>query len=132
MTTKALPEKTRSRSVQMTVLEAADRLLYANQLIDDLVFHKVSSDRFEGAIHSVAEFIGIKGQRTEKLFDEGPDNLWALPEGSFLVIECKNNATLTNGISTTDAGQLDQAMTWFGAKYPSTASIPRAFASAST
>jgi hypothetical protein len=109
---------------QSRFLEAADRLLYANQLIDDLVFHKVSADRFEGAIHSVAEFIGIKGQRPGKLFDEGPDNLWALPDGSFLIIECKNNATSENGISKTDAGQLDQAMTWFGAKYPAATGTP--------
>jgi hypothetical protein len=103
---------------QSRFLEAADRLLYANQLIEDLVFHDVSSDRFEAAIDSLGAFIGIKGQRPGKLFDEGPDNLWALPEGSFLVIECKNNATSDNGISKTDAGQLDQAMTWFGTKYP--------------
>ena len=109
---------------QSRFLEAADRILYANPLIDDLVFHKVPADRFEGAIHSVAEFIGIKGQRPGKLFGEGPDNLWALPDGSFLVIECKNNTTSENGISKTDAGQLDQAMTWFGAKYPAAAGIP--------
>jgi hypothetical protein len=109
---------------QSRFLEAADRLLYANQLIDDLVFHKVSADHFEGVINSVAEFIGIKGQRPEKLFDEGPDNFWALAEGSFLVIECKNNATSENGISKTDAGQLDQAMTWFGTKYPAATGTP--------
>ncbi len=105
-------------------LEAADRLLYTNQLIDGLIFHEVSADRFECALHSAAEFIGIKGQRPEKLIGEGPDNLWALQEGSFLVIECKNNATSKNGISKTDAGQLDQAMTWFDAKYPAATGIP--------
>jgi tetratricopeptide (TPR) repeat protein len=109
---------------QSRFLEAADRLLYANQLIDDLVFHNVSADRFEGAIDDLAKFIGIKSQRPEKLFDEGPDNLWALPGGSFLVIECKNNATSENGISKADLGQLDQAMTWFGAKYPSASASP--------
>jgi hypothetical protein len=109
---------------QSRFLEAADRLLHANQLIDDLVFHKVSADRFEGAIQSVAELIGIKGQRPEKLFGEGPDNLWAQAEGSFLVIECKNNSTSENGISKVDAGQLDQATTWFGAKYPAATGIP--------
>jgi hypothetical protein len=44
--------------------------------------------------------------------------------GSFLVIECKNNTTSENGISKTDAGQLDQAMTWFGARYPAAIGIP--------
>ena len=109
---------------QARFLEAADRLLYCNELIDDLVFHNVSADCFEGAINSFAEFIGMKGQRPEKLFGEGPDNLWPHPNGSFFVIECKNNAMSQNGIAKTDAGQLDQAMTWFTAKYPATKGIP--------
>jgi hypothetical protein len=109
---------------QSRFLEAADRILYANQLVDDLVFHNVSAERFEAAINSVAEFIGIKSQRPEKLFGEGPDNLWALPTGAFLPIECKNNATSQKGISKADLGQLDQAMSWFNAKYPATDATP--------
>jgi hypothetical protein len=109
---------------QSRFLEAADRLLYANQLLDELMFHTVPADRFEAALNSVAEFIGIKCQRPEKLFGEGPDNLWALPSGSFLVIECKNNATSEKGISKADLGQLDQGMTWFSAKYPAASGTP--------
>jgi Helicase C-terminal domain/DEAD/DEAH box helicase len=109
---------------QSRFLEAADRLLYANQVLDELVFHKVPADRFEAALDSVAEFIGIKSQRPEKLFGEGPDNLWALPAGSFLVIECKSNAASEKGISKTDLGQLDQAMSWFDAKYPAATAVP--------
>jgi hypothetical protein len=105
-------------------LEGTDRLLYANQLIDDLVFEVGTADRFESAIDSVAEFIGIKGQRPEKLFGEGPDNLWAMQDGAFLVIECKSSVTSDNGISKADAGQLGQAMTWFCAKYPAAAGTP--------
>jgi hypothetical protein len=109
---------------QARFLEAADRLLYANQLIDELLFHKIPADRFEAALDAAAEFIGIKSQRPEKLFGEGPDNLWALPTGMFLVIECKNNATSEKGISKADLGQLDQAITWFDTKYPASGSTP--------
>jgi hypothetical protein len=109
---------------QSRFLEAADRLLHANQLFDELVFQKVPADRFEAALDAAAEFIGIKSQRPEKLFGQGPDNLWALSANSFLVIECKSNATSEKGISKTDLGQLDQAMTWFNAKYPATAATP--------
>lgn len=109
---------------QSRFLEAADRLLYAQQLIDDLLFQAVSADRFESALNSAAEFIGIKGQRPEKLFGEGPDNLWALANGSFLIIECKNNATSEKGIAKSDAGQIEQSMTWFTTKYPATTGTP--------
>lgn len=97
--------------------EAADRILYVNQLTDDLYFQRVSSDKFEAAINDVARFIGLHAQRPEKQFNDGPDNLWVLPCGSFLVIECKNNAKSEKGISKTDLGQLDQAMSWFYRKY---------------
>lgn len=102
---------------QERFLEAADRILEVNQLTDDLRFQSVTPEKFEAAIDDVARFIGLHSQRPEKQFNDGPDNLWALPDGSFLVIECKNNATSENGISKSDLGQLDQAMSWFVGKY---------------
>lgn len=98
-------------------LEAADRILEVNQLTDDLRFLSVTSDKFEAVIDAIARFIGLHSQRPEKQLNDGPDNLWALPNGSFLVIECKNNATSEMGISKSDLGQLDQAMSWFFGKY---------------
>ena len=74
---------------QERFLEAADRILEVNQLADDLRFKSVTPDKFEAAIDDVARFIGLHSQRPEKQFNDGPDNLWALPHGSFLVIECK-------------------------------------------
>lgn len=107
---------------QERFLEAADRILEVNQLADELRFQSVTPDKFESAMDAVARFIGLHSQRPEKQFnDKGPDNLWALPDGSFLVIECKNNATSENGISKTDLGQLDQAMSWFVGKYTKSA-----------
>lgn len=102
---------------QERFLEAADRILESNQLTDDLRFQSVTPDKFEAAIDDVARFIGLHSQRPEKQLNDGPDNLWALPDGSFLVIECKNNATSEKGISKADLGQLDQAMSWFFGKY---------------
>lgn len=102
-------------------LEAADRILEVNQLTDELRFHSVTPEKFEAAIDAIARFIGLHAQRPEKQFNEGPDNLWALPDGSFLVIECKNNATSQKGISKGDLGQLDQAVSWFEKKYTKSA-----------
>ena len=80
--------------------------LFADELCSDLRFGPETFNKFEAAVNDLAWFIGIKGQRPEKDYKEGPDNLWALPNGSFLVIECKNGVTTSSGISKRDAGQL--------------------------
>lgn len=61
--------------------------------------------------------MGLMSQRPEQEFDEGPDNLWKLPNGSFLVIECKNGSESKEGISKGDLGQLGQSIEWFEGKY---------------
>ncbi len=87
--------------------------LFANELCSDLQFSPDTANKFEAAINDLAWFLGIKGQRPEKDYNEGPDNLWALPNNVFLVIECKNGVAVGGGISKKDAGQLGQSVEWF-------------------
>lgn len=98
--------------------------LFADELCSDLQFSPDTSDKFEAAVNDLAWFLGIRGQRPEKDYKEGPDNLWALPSGSFLVIECKNGVIATGGICKKDAGQLGQSVAWFGGRYPASSSVP--------
>lgn len=105
-------------------LDATDMKLFADGLCSDLQFRPDTSEKFEAAVNELARFLGISGQRPEKDYKEGPDNLWALPGGSFLVIECKNGVTAGDGIAKKDAGQLGQSMEWFAARYPASASVP--------
>ncbi|MCY3820154.1 MAG: DEAD/DEAH box helicase [Gammaproteobacteria bacterium] len=98
--------------------------LFADELCGDLQFNAGTSARFEAAVDALAWFIGIPGQRPERDYQEGPDNLWALSNGIFLVIECKNGVTSDEGISKRDAGQLGQAVAWFAARYPVSGSVP--------
>ncbi|WP_341857988.1 DEAD/DEAH box helicase [Sinorhizobium medicae] len=98
--------------------------LFADALCSDLQFTPDTSDKFEAAINDLAWFIGIKGQRPEKDYKEGPDNLWALPNGKFLIIECKNGVTANSGIAKKDAGQLGQSLAWFDTRYPASNSLP--------
>lgn len=105
-------------------LDPTDMKLFADGLCSDLQFCSDTSEKFEAAVNELARFIGISGQRPEKDYKEGPDNLWALPGGSFLVIECKNGVTAGDGIAKKDAGQLGQSMEWFAARYPASASVP--------
>ena len=105
-------------------LDPTDMKLFADGLCSDLQFCPDTSERFEAAVNELARFLGICGQRPEKDYKEGPDNLWALPSGSFLVIECKNGVTAGDGIAKKDAGQLGQSMEWFAGRYPASASVP--------
>ena len=98
--------------------------LFADELCGDLQFRAGTSGKFEAAVNDLAWFIGIRGQRPERNYKEGPDNLWALPNGSFLVIECKNGVTSGEGISKKDAGQLGQSLAWFTGRYPASTSAP--------
>lgn len=105
-------------------LEAPERILFAQSLSDALVFELDTAEKFEQAILDLGMAIGILSQRPEKQLGEGPDNLWRFRDGHFLVIECKNGSRSTNGISKTELGQLDQALTWFQRRYGAEPDIP--------
>lgn len=105
-------------------MDSTSMLLFADALCSDLQFSEDTADKFEAAINDLAWFLGVKSQRPEKDYKEGPDNLWALPDGTFLVIECKNGVTSDSGISKKDAGQLGQSLEWFDNRYPASAAVP--------
>jgi len=105
-------------------LDATAMKLFADALCSDLRFDPDTSDTFEAAVNDLAWFLGTRGQRPEKEYSQGPDNLWALSNGSFLVIECKNGITSDNGISKKDAGQLGQSVAWFTGRYPASSLTP--------
>lgn len=109
---------------QSRFMDTTAMKLYADGLCSDLQFCPDTSDKFEAAVNDLAWFIGISGQRPEKDYRDGPDNLLALPNGTFLVIECKNGVTASGGISKKDAGQLGQSTAWFGKRYPASNSVP--------
>lgn len=109
---------------QSRFLDATQMKLYADELCTDLKFDPHTSEKFEAVINDLAWFLGISGQRPEKDYKKGPDNLWALPNGSFLIIECKNGITSEKGIAKKDAGQLGQSVAWFSERYPASSSVP--------
>jgi hypothetical protein len=105
-------------------LEAPERILFAQSLSDALIFEPDTAEKFEQAVFDLGRAIGIVSQRPEKQFGEGPDNLWRLKDGRFLVIECKNGSSSTTGISKVELGQLEQALTWFANRYGSETVAP--------
>jgi hypothetical protein len=109
---------------QKLFLDPTGMILFVDELCSDLKFQQETSNKFEAAINDLAMFLGIQGQRPEKDYREGPDNLWALPNGEFIIIECKNGVISNDGISKHDAGQLGQSMEWFNGRYPASQGIP--------
>lgn len=94
-------------------------ILSVNAILDDLIFLPDTSNRFEEAIKNIAYYIGFTAQRPENEYKRGPDNLWALGELNYLVIECKNGAE-TSFIKKHDCNQLNGSINWFIDEYDNT------------
>lgn len=98
--------------------------LYAEAIIDELKFVPDRAEEFEEALYDFGRFIGLGSQRPEREVNKGPDNLWALGDDNYWVIEAKNGVTNSKGIGKRDMGQLIQSMVWFGQKYPTGRAVP--------
>lgn len=78
----------------------------------------VKADRFEGALDTLAIMLGFVGERPEKQWKSGPDNLWALNDSQYLIIECKSEVDLIREeISKYEADQMNTSCNWFEANY---------------
>ena len=95
----------------------ADLLVALTDVLDGLSFG-VRADRFERAWDNVGEILGFEHDRPDKIWKEGPDNLWGLAQNSFLVVECKNQVELTRSyINKHETAQLNGSIAWFQEKY---------------
>lgn len=97
-------------------LDGNDLILFANALVDDLDWYEDDSKRFEAAVRDLGFLLGFGSQRPEIDIGKGPDNLWAIGQLRFLVIEGKNGAT-SGIISKSDCNQLLGSMEWFTQAY---------------
>jgi hypothetical protein len=63
--------------------------------------------------------LGFGSQRPEREWKEGPDNLWVIRDGEYLLVECKSEVKLTRAeINKTESGQMNNACAWFKRNYP--------------
>jgi Helicase C-terminal domain/Type III restriction enzyme, res subunit len=104
-------------------LEGNDLLIWVNSVLDDLEWGEEGSKRFESALMELGSYLGYGSQRPEEQTGRGPDNLWALGELKYLVIECKSGAVLAQRISKADTNQLNGSIVWFRNTYDSTCSM---------
>ncbi len=99
-------------------IEKNKLLIKVNSILEGLSFNVVSAATFEKSLNEIAKYIGYDSSRPEKESGEGPDNLWCLGNGNYLVIECKN-CTTTNTICKSDCDQLSGSIQWFKTEYKS-------------
>jgi hypothetical protein len=94
-----------------------DYLIYVDSILGSLIFLENSANQFEQALKNVASVIGIYSSRPEVEYGGiAPDNLFALENSEYAVIECKNGTT-TENISKHDCEQLLSSVQWFKNHY---------------
>lgn len=94
-----------------------DLILWWKDLESDLAFNPQTTKRFEAAIRELGAWLGFGSHRPENETGKGPDNLWAVDNSTFFVIECKSGS-LSDDVSKSDLNQLNGSVHWFGEKYP--------------
>jgi hypothetical protein len=92
--------------------------LTLDEILSNLRF-QVDADKFERSFDDLGKCLGFECQRPDKEWKEGPDNLWALKDGEYLLVECKSEAALTRAeVYRDDTGQMNNACSWFNQFYP--------------
>jgi replicative superfamily II helicase len=80
----------------------------------------VAADRFEHALNELSVALGFKGERPDKEWKEGPDNLWAVDDKNYILWECKSEVELTRlAINKRETEQMNRSVAWFSKHYPS-------------
>ncbi|MBF0626736.1 MAG: DEAD/DEAH box helicase family protein [Magnetococcales bacterium] len=78
----------------------------------------VKADDFERAIDELSRALGFVGERPDKEWKEGPDNLWALNDSQYFLIECKSEVDITRAeINKREAEQMNRSAAWFDKHY---------------
>lgn len=93
-------------------------ILAGEEICSSLVFGADSND-FEDALRELGEALGFGSQRPDKEWKEGPDNLWALREGEYLLMESKSEVSAgREEIYKAESGQMNNSCAWFKKRYP--------------
>ena len=90
----------------------------ATVVLESLTFG-IPHDSFEQALSDLAGILGFQSHRPDDQFGRGPDVLWRMTDGHYLIIEAKNQ--IEDGrqeIYKREAEQLGHHVTWFQQEYP--------------
>lgn len=76
------------------------------------------ADKFEQAVDELSLCLGFVGERPDKEWKEGPDNLWALDAKQYILWECKSEVEVSRAeINKREAEQMNRSSVWFDKHY---------------
>ena len=88
-----------------------------SDLLGRLVFG-TKAERFEHALDEISRALGFAGERPDKEWKEGPDNLWALDDTQYILWECKSEVEINRSeINKREAEQMNRSSAWFEKHY---------------
>jgi len=88
-----------------------------SDILGSLVFG-TKADKFEQALDELSRALGFAGERPDKEWKEGPDNLWALDDTQYILWECKSEVEIARSeINKREAEQMNRSSAWFDKHY---------------
>lgn len=97
--------------------EPGEMMIRVNDVLSRLVFG-ARAERFELALDEIGKALGFGCQRPDKQWGQGPDNLWGLRDGEYLLLECKSEVdTKRAEINKKESGQMNNSCAWFKRVY---------------
>jgi replicative superfamily II helicase len=89
-----------------------------SDILSRLVFG-TKAEKFEQALDETSRALGFAGERPDKEWKEGPDNLWALDDTQYILWECKSEVDIQRAeINKREAEQMNRSSAWFEKHYP--------------
>jgi Type III restriction enzyme, res subunit len=118
---KKILKKGVQASIVKNRLSAFDRpqdvTLYINDIIGELRYTpEIKSKNFEKKLDELGKFLGFKVQMPDTESGNGPDNLWCLTDGYYLILEAKSRAVHSE-ITRDNIEQLLHSEIWFNNLY---------------
>ena len=93
-----------------------DFIIHVDTILANLIFGS-DTEEFEQAMQNLGLLLGFQSTRPEKETKRlGPDNLWAIGNQTYLLIECKSKAD-NSTLSRDYCNQLGGSVRWFSDEY---------------
>jgi len=94
-----------------------DLSLAVDEITSKLTFG-VEADAFENALDRLGKLLGFACERPDAEWKEGPDNLWCLRDGEYLLIESKSEILANRAeINKYESEQMNASVAWFRRNY---------------